>query len=183
MEAPVPQASRELAGRHCHSMGGGAYYCVDPCVCGDMACDGRIVASGNRLHRGRSHRSSPELRRADGRAGRSRVPTGRDAPGGGGANPTGAATPGGADSGNGRDRRRTRIGLSLRPSPERRRNRAATMPTLRGLRGATIRQGGNGSMRDLSLRPCLSPNYPVTFPARSWPRLPCRFTPQTASGF
>ena len=52
-----------------------------------------------------------------------------------------------------------------------------------GLRGATIRQGGNGSMRDLSLRPCLSPNYPVTFPARSWPRLPCRFTPQTASGF
>ena len=30
MEAPVPQASRELAGRHCHSMGGGAYYGVDP---------------------------------------------------------------------------------------------------------------------------------------------------------
>ena len=43
MEAPVPQASRELAGRHCHSMGGGAYYCVDPCVCGDMA--------GKRRHR------------------------------------------------------------------------------------------------------------------------------------
>ena len=48
----------------------------------------------------------PELRRADGRAGRSRVPTGRDAPGGGGADPTGAATPGGAGSRNGRDRRR-----------------------------------------------------------------------------
>ena len=44
MEAPVPQASRELAGRHCHSMGGGAYYRVDPCVCGDMACHRRIVA-------------------------------------------------------------------------------------------------------------------------------------------
>ena len=81
MEAPVPQASWELAGRHCHSMGGGAYYGVDPCVCGDMACHRRIVASGNRLHRGRSHRPGAELRRADGRAGRSRVPTGRDAPG------------------------------------------------------------------------------------------------------
>ena len=96
MEAPVPQASRELAGRHCHSMGGGAYYRVDPCVCGDMACHRRIVASGNRLHRGRSHRPGAELRRADGRAGRSRGATGRDAPGGGGSDPTGAAAPGGA---------------------------------------------------------------------------------------
>ena len=51
------------------------------------------------------------------------------------------------------------------------------------LEGAKIRQGGNGSMRERSLRPCLSPNYPVTSPARSWPRLPCRFTPPTASGF
>ena len=59
-------------------------------------CHGRIVASGNRLHRGRSHRPVPELRRADGRAGRSRVPTGRDAPDGGGSDPTGAAAPGGA---------------------------------------------------------------------------------------
>ena len=121
MEAPLPQASRELAGRHCHSMGGGAYYCVDPCVCGDMACHGRIVASGNRLHRGRSHRSSPELRRADGRAGRSRVPTGRDAPGGGGSDPTGAAAPGGAGSRNGRDRRRAGDDEALLlagPSPE-----------------------------------------------------------------
>ena len=67
--------------------------------------------------------------------------------------------------------------------PVRRRNRPATMPTLRGLRAAAIRQGGNGSMRDLFLRPSLSPNYPVTFPARSWPRLPRRFTPLTASGF
>ena len=30
-------------------------------------------------------------------------------------------------------------------------------------------------MRDLSLRPCLSPNYPVTSPARSWPRLSVPF--------
>ena len=30
-------------------------------------------------------------------------------------------------------------------------------------------------MRDLSLRPCLSPNYPVTFPARSWPRFAVPF--------
>ena len=73
--------------------------------------------------------------------------------------------------------------LIRQASPARRRNRPATMPTLRGLRAAMIRQGGNGSMRDLSLRPCLSPNYPVTFPARSWPRLPCRFTPPAASGF
>ena len=73
METPLPQTSRELAGRHCHSMGGGAYYCVDPCVCGDMACHRWIGASGNRLHRGRSHRPGAELRRADGRAGRSRV--------------------------------------------------------------------------------------------------------------
>ena len=51
------------------------------------------------------------------------------------------------------------------------------------LEGATIRPGGNGSMRERSLRPCLSPNCRVTFPARSWPRLPCRFTPLTASGF
>ena len=43
----------------------------------------------------------PELRRADGRTGRSRVPTGRDAPGGGGSDPTGAAAPGGAGSATG----------------------------------------------------------------------------------
>ena len=73
--------------------------------------------------------------------------------------------------------------LIRQDSPVRRSPRPAIMPTRHGLRGPTIRQGGNGSMRDLSLRPCLSPNYPVTFPARSWPRLPCRFTPQTASGF
>ena len=79
------------------------------------------------------------------------------------------------------DRQRPR--LIRQAFPVRRRNRPATMPTLRGLRAAMIRQGGNGSMRERSLRPCLSPNYRVTFPARSWPRLPCRFTPQTASGF
>ena len=67
---------------------------------------GGIGASGNRLHRGRSHRPGAELRRADGRAGRSRGATGRDAPGGGGSDPTGAAAPGGAGSRNGRDRRR-----------------------------------------------------------------------------
>ena len=80
MEAPVPQASRELAGRHCHSMGGGAYYCSNPDLCRAVAGKRRHGASGDRLHRGRSHRPGAELRRADGRAGRSRGATGRDAP-------------------------------------------------------------------------------------------------------
>ena len=47
--------------------------------------------------------------------------------------------------------------------------RLSTHPTRRG--------------EGVPLRPCLSPNCRVTFPARSWPRLPCRFTPPAASGF
>ena len=106
MEAPVPQASGQLARWHCHSMGRGAYYGSHPDLCCAVAGKRRHGASGERLHRGRSHRPVPELRRADGRAGRSRGATGRDAPGGGGSDPTGRAAPGGAGVRNGRDRRR-----------------------------------------------------------------------------
>ena len=60
-------------------------------LCRAMACHGRNGASGDRLHRRRSHRPGPELRRSDGRAGRSRGATGRDAAiGGSSADPTSA---------------------------------------------------------------------------------------------